>query len=293
MNISNLIESHQPDECKCRQRKPSFIEKLEDQLKIMHGKFNLQPLDVNLELPDPVKEAPQQSSTSTDFIGDFLGPIGKWQIRTIFLIYLVKIPSSWFMACLIFTAPTPEHGEIFCRPPVTNMSEMEWIKMAHPIKERRTDQEVIIDFCNIHEDVHHHITEFLNKTNNFDAKFEDFDVFNVTIGHEKKLLPCEAFEHRPQYTSIITQFDLYCSREILIAVTQFFHLFGVLCGGIVTTYMMKYIEPRQCMLFGMFTQILCGNLTGWANMFELHMFFRCLSAVCCGLMYTAGGVICK
>lgn len=37
---------------------------------------------------------------STDFIGNFLGPIGKWQLRTIFLIYLVKIPSSWFMSCV-------------------------------------------------------------------------------------------------------------------------------------------------------------------------------------------------
>ena len=47
------------------------------------------------------------------------------------------------------------------------------------------------------------------------------------------------------------------------------------------------------MLIGMVTQIICGNLTGLVNMFELHMFFRCLSAVCCALMYTAGGAICK
>lgn len=40
-------------------------------------------------------------------------------------------------------------------------------------------------------------------------------------------------------------------------------------------------------------QILCGNLTGWVNIFELHMIFRCLSALCCGLMYTAGGLICE
>lgn len=36
----------------------------------------------------------------TDFIGNFLGPIGKWQIKVIFLIYLTKIPSSWFMSCV-------------------------------------------------------------------------------------------------------------------------------------------------------------------------------------------------
>lgn len=36
---------------------------------------------------------------STDVIGNVLGPFGKFQLRTILLIFLVKIPSSWFMAC--------------------------------------------------------------------------------------------------------------------------------------------------------------------------------------------------
>lgn len=36
---------------------------------------------------------------STDVIGNILGPFGKFQLRTILLIFLVKIPSSWFMAC--------------------------------------------------------------------------------------------------------------------------------------------------------------------------------------------------
>uniref|UniRef100_A0A8D8HMM8 (northern house mosquito) hypothetical protein n=1 Tax=Culex pipiens TaxID=7175 RepID=A0A8D8HMM8_CULPI len=45
------------------------------------------------------------------------------------------------------------------------------------------------------------------------------------------------------------------------------------------------------MLLGMYAQILCGCITGLVDVFELHMMFRCLSAICCGLMYTAGGVI--
>lgn len=47
------------------------------------------------------------------------------------------------------------------------------------------------------------------------------------------------------------------------------------------------------MLGGMVAQIFCGNLTGLAGSYELHVFFRCLSAVCCGQMYTAGQMICK
>lgn len=164
----------------------------------------------------------------------------------------------------------------------------DWIKIAHPLTEERTDHEFRIDFCNIYEDAHQHILQFFNGT-----EADDIDLFHIPPTNSSRLVPCESFEHRASYNSIITQFDLYCSRDILVALTQFFHLFGVLCGGIVTTYMMKYIEPRQTMLIGMLTQIVCGNLTGWINIFELHMFFRCLSAVCCGLMYTAGGLICK
>lgn len=35
-----------------------------------------------------------------DAVARFLGPIGKWQLRSTFLIFLVKIPSAWFMACV-------------------------------------------------------------------------------------------------------------------------------------------------------------------------------------------------
>lgn len=164
----------------------------------------------------------------------------------------------------------------------------DWIKIAHPLNADRRDQEFPIDYCNVYEDAQEHIRNFLNGTDD-----DSIDLFHIPPTNSSKLVPCESFEERPHYTSIITQFDLYCSRDILVAVTQFFHLFGVLCGGIVTNYMMKVIEPRQTMLIGMITQIVCGNLTGWVNIFELHMFFRCLSAVCCGLMYTAGALICE
>lgn len=122
-----------------------------------------------------------------------------------------------------------------------------WIKIAHPLKEDRTDHEFAIDFCNVYEDAQQHIKNFFNTTR------DDIDLFHMPTNNTSRLVPCESFEHQPSYTSIITQFDLYCSRDILVAVTQFFHLFGVLCGGIVTTYMLKCIEPRRIMLIGMIT----------------------------------------
>lgn len=53
------------------------------------------------------------------------------------------------------------------------------------------------------------------------------------------------------------------------------------------------ISPRRIMLIGMITQIICGNLTGLVTIFEVHVFFRCLSAACCAIMLTGGSTICK
>ncbi|XP_055588596.1 organic cation transporter protein [Uranotaenia lowii] len=209
---------------------------------------------------------------------------GKWQARAVLLIFLCKIPSSWFMACLIFTAPAPKHGEFFCKPPVpiNVINRTEWIKVSHPLKEEINDEEFAIDYCNVFEDALEHSLQFYK-----DPEFKPW----IQPKNGTKIVPCETFEHHADYNSVITQFDLVCSRDILVATTQFFHLFGVLLGGIITTKLMESISPRNTMLLGMYAQIICGCTTGLVNVFELHMMFRCLSAICCGLMYTAGGVI--
>lgn len=49
---------------------------------------------------------------------------------------------------------------------------------------------------------------------------------------------CTKFVYDSQFYSLRMQFDLVCSRAILIAWTQFWHLFGILVGGVVATKMM-------------------------------------------------------
>lgn len=222
-----------------------------------------------------------------DIIGNILGPFGKWQLRTVLLIFLCKIPSSWFMACIIFTAPAPRHGEFYCKPP-TDLpihNKTVWTKISHPEKIEKEDKEFKIDFCNVYDDALEHAHQFY-KSNDTSKPWE-------LPQRNSNIVPCESFEHHAQYTSLITDFDLVCSRDILVAVTQFFHLFGVLLGGCIAVKLLEYISPRRVMLIGMITQIACGNITGLVNSYELHVFFRCMSAVCCAQMYTAGHMICK
>lgn len=150
---------------------------------------------------------------------DLIGEWGTFQRRTVFFIFLCKIPASWFMACVIFTAPFAKYGEFYCEQPNTGLpaaNDTEWIHIAHP--QNQNDQ---FDFCQVYENRTQALYEWQQQSNSL---FKDSGTEN-----------CDAFEHRSNFKSLVTQFDLVCSRTILIAVTQFFHLCGVLSGGILAT----------------------------------------------------------
>lgn len=153
---------------------------------------------------------------SIDVISEVLGDWGAWQRRATLLIYLCKIPSAWFMACIIYTAPFASDGEYFCERPqhLSDIDKELWIETVH----------LSNDFCSIN------------------AKAIDY--FNQSIivsGNEIEVSieSCSRFEHDSIYDSLVTQFDLVCSRTILIAVTQFSHLFGVLAGGVIATILVN------------------------------------------------------
>lgn len=143
-------------------------------------------------------------------VADLIGEWGPWQRRTVLLIFLCKIPAAWFMACLIFTAPFAKNGEYRCKQtPLTMRYAMTNLDGSTAIIHPMTPNGEM-DVCNVYK----------NKTHEFTAKnMQDTE-------------PCNEFEHHSAFHSLVTQFDLVCSRTILIAVTQFFHLCGILSGGI-------------------------------------------------------------
>ena len=171
-----------------------------------------------------------------DAVGRVTGEWGKWQLRTVLLIFLCKIPSSWFMACIIFTAPAPRHGEFFCKPPpqIGAKNQTAWIKVSHPQKEEVEDQEFTIDFCNVYKDAQEHAHYYYN----YERQEDEPKVWEEPL-NTKDVIPCRTFEHQAEFHSVITQYDLVCSRDILVSVTQFFHLFGVLTGGILANHLLK------------------------------------------------------
>lgn len=155
-------------------------------------------------------------SQSQNLIVELIGEWGPWQRRTVFLIFLCKIPAAWFMACVIFTAPFGQYGEYNCKQPENITNQTHWMDIVHPMDNGK------YDFCNVYEN-------------------QSISLGDQVLSRNSKLnlVSCSAFEHHSIFHSLVTQFDLVCSRTILIAVTQFSHLCGVLFGGIATTYLLE------------------------------------------------------
>lgn len=152
---------------------------------------------------------------NVDTVSELVGDWGPWQLRTVSLIYLCKIPAAWFMACIIFTAPIPEPGEVSCHQPEIASLSNQYTEMWS----QGTDHKDLIskDFCMT-----------LNRT------YDDVD------GETKyESVPCTTFQYNTPFETTVTKFNLVCSRSILISISQFFHLFGVLTGGLLATKLME------------------------------------------------------
>lgn len=247
-------------ECRrCSHLRPSASAANDDRSKSPERPINF---NKHYHQTDLLSQTPPPSPTSTSKFGQLItdyrrmekvdiiqrinGEFGRWQLRAVLLIFLCKIPSSWFMACIIFTAPAPRHGEFFCKPQLetanwtrsvsspfdeVKRNKTDWIKIMHPIIEAK-DNEFKIDFCNVYDDADEHAEKYFHNRN-YSHPWDRPTERNSTV------VPCDSFLHHSSYKSIITDYDLVCSRDILVATTQFFHLFGVLTGGILAYNLLK------------------------------------------------------
>lgn len=163
-----------------------------------------------------------------DVIGQTLGNFGKWQLRTMLIVFLCKIPTSWFMAVVIFTAPAPNPGDFWCKPPDNLPVEFkqQWIEMAHPVKIGK-GHVARTDYCHVYRDV------FEQPMKYFGHNMSMFSVTNLTT------VKCQRFEFRSEYRSLNADFSLVCDRQLLLPVTQCFHIFGLLLGGVVAFVLLK------------------------------------------------------
>lgn len=162
-----------------------------------------------------------------DVIGQVIGNFGKWQLRTILIIFLCKIPTSWFMAVIIYTAPTPRDGQHWCRPLATTnftvANPSEWIQTVHPLNAKGK-----IDICHVFADVYENPWKFFGTNQT-----------HTQLSMKRTIIPCKDIEIRSDFYSLISKFNLMCSRALLLNLSQCFHIFGLLIGGIIAYFLLK------------------------------------------------------
>lgn len=164
------------------------------------------------------------TKNTDDVVNQVTGNFGKWQLRAILIIFLCKIPTVWFLAIILFTAPAPNSGDFWCKPPANITNHTEWILQSHPMRKYATDKEFQIDFCKVYKDrVDDKVTKF----------------FELSKNDNQKIIPCENFHFSTDFHSVIVEYSLVCSRRLLVTLSQSFHIVGLLIGGIVVHFMLK------------------------------------------------------
>lgn len=159
------------------------------------------------------------SASGGDVVQQINGDFGRWQLRTILLIFLCKIPTAWFMACIIYTAPYPQRGELVCHSASWNGSESSSSSGgSNMLHSRNTDRLFSVQVCNAY-------------AQSLSQRF--VQRYGQSWNSSQESLSCNKIEHNTEYKSLITQFDLICSRRVLVALTQSFHALGALVGGLL------------------------------------------------------------
>lgn len=180
---------------------------------------------------------------NVDIIGKMTGDFGKWQLKAVLIIFLIKIPASWFMAIIIYSAPAPKVGDFWCKPPqeildnLTDFDHKYWIKMSHPkINNAGGSKQFQLDFCNVYKDVYDNKEMLYQKIkNSTDSPIFENNIFN----ENRTIIPCETFHFNDAKHTIITEFNLVCSKKLLVTFSQCMHIFGLLIGGIIAYHLLK------------------------------------------------------
>lgn len=168
-----------------------------------------------------------------DLVSELTGHFGKWQLKALLIIFLCKIPTSWFMAVILFSAPAPQAGEFWCRPPDHVTNQTAWIATSHPTLRSAANNKVSIDYCNVYREI-------------YDKDEQDVLEQNAPVVIEPRnisspldIVPCKEFSFNSPFRSVITDYGLVCGRKFLGALAQCFHIFGLLVGGVVAFHCLK------------------------------------------------------
>lgn len=156
------------------------------------------------------------SDQNGNIIAEIFGKSRLWQIRNILTIYLLKIPTAFFMACIVYTAPVPKRLQVIC----LNKTEVSWIHYPPVIE--ANDQQFELSLCDANSNALQKSWMYLGSR----------DQPPPWMGQ----VPCNYFSDKAPF---LTFFDIYCSRGALVVLTQGMHLVGIFLSGVVVRYAVR------------------------------------------------------
>lgn len=170
-------------------------------------------------------------ANNTDFVSQLIGNFGKWQLRAVLIIFLCKIPTSWFMAIILYSAPAPKSGDYWCKPPeqYSAQTQRDWITLSHPSYTDYKTNKTLFDYCNVYKELYDGTEIDLENIEN---------VFRM-LRDSGTIVPCTDFTFQSDFHSLIAEYNLVCGRKLLTALSQCFHIFGLFLGGILAYHILK------------------------------------------------------
>ncbi|KAK5650955.1 hypothetical protein RI129_001984 [Pyrocoelia pectoralis] len=198
-----------------------------------------------------------------DLLEATIGGFGRWQCQLSILVSILKIPISWIQLSIVFLAPPTE---FWCAPPkkYENLSARKWIDMISPEP-------------------------------NSTGKVHICEMPNVLDKRNASLIPCQwGYEYNTTriHSSIITEWDLVCDRQILADIPQTVLMFGVLVGLIMFGPAADRFGRRKTLLISIFLQTIFGALSTISPWYTLFLILRFILAVVASGVMVTSFVIC-
>ena len=215
----------------------------------------------------------QMEMEEKDQIVKSIGNIGKWQWCIILPLALREVFTSWQMLSPPFLGMAPEN--YFCQDNGTTKfdSLQEWQDFANPL-----NPDGSVDKCTLYD---------LDYNQDFQGVQNASEITTETR-------PCESWAFYDNETStLITDFQLVCSRSWYLTTSQVVYMFGVGAGvmisGIVSD---KFGRSRPIFVFMVLLCIASISAAFSPNMISFIV-FRCLIAAAASAVWTIGYVYSK
>ncbi|XP_022122124.2 organic cation transporter protein [Pieris rapae] len=207
---------------------------------------HIKDISKNNESKDPL------DNITFKVIGDF----GKWQFKIALLMALLKLPMAWYQLNILFLAP-PQN--FWCAKPkiLSQYTEGEWRDICAP----KIEEHPCLIF--------------------------DPDILAIAPYMDRALIPlvpCQKFVYdRSIFTrTIISDWNLVCTRHWLIHFTQAVMMWGVVCGGILFPMWADKYGRKNPLMAGIVIQCIAGFLTSVVRQYWIFMISWFILAVAIG-----------